>query len=68
MVVLVGTNNHGHTSDEIVEGIESILWSIVNILPDAKIILLVSDVILCPFKLHHLYHFPLLRKLLLYQD
>jgi len=40
VVVWAGTNNHSHTSDEIVEGLESIAWCINNSLPNAKIILL----------------------------
>lgn len=43
MVVLsVGTNNIPNTCDEILEGIESIAWTISNALPNTKIIALVS--------------------------
>ena len=40
--MLVGTNNHGNTADQVVEGIEAVTWSIQSKLPSAKIIVLVS--------------------------
>eukprot|EP00794_Sanderia_malayensis_P010941 gene10941-12102_t len=39
-VVLVGTNNHSNTADEIVEGIESLAWYISSNRPNAKIIIM----------------------------
>jgi len=41
VVLLVGTNNHHSSAEQVVEGIESIVWSISSKLPSAKIIVLV---------------------------
>lgn len=41
VVLLVGTNNHHSSAEQVVEGIESIVWSITSKLPSAKIIVLV---------------------------
>ena len=41
VVVLVGTNNHHSTADQLAEGIESVVWSVTSKLPSAKIIVLV---------------------------
>lgn len=40
VVLLVGTNNHHSSAEQVVEGIESIVWSISSKLPSAKIIVL----------------------------
>lgn len=40
VVLLIGTNNHHSTADQVVEGIESVVWSITSKLPSAKIIVL----------------------------
>ena len=41
VVLLAGTNNHHSSADQLVEGIETIVWSISSKLPAAKIIVLV---------------------------
>jgi len=41
VVLLVGTNNHHSSAEQVVEGIETIVWSITSKLPSAKIIVLV---------------------------
>ena len=38
---MIGSNNHNSTADQIVEGIESIVWSIASKLTSAKIVVLV---------------------------
>lgn len=40
VVLLAGTNNHHSSADQLVEGIEAIVWSISSKLPAAKIIVL----------------------------
>ena len=40
-MLLIGTNNHHSSADQIAEGIEVILWSITSKLPSAKVIVLV---------------------------
>ncbi|EDO46036.1 predicted protein [Nematostella vectensis] len=40
VVLLVGTNNHGCTAEQIVEGIECIVWTIHELVPDAKVLVL----------------------------
>jgi len=40
VVLLVGTNNHHSSAEQVVEGIETIVWSITSKLPSAKIIVL----------------------------
>ena len=40
VVVLVGTNNHNHTSDQVVEALETIAWCINNNHPQCKTLLL----------------------------
>jgi len=40
VVLLVGTNNHHSSADQVVEGIEVIVWSITSKLPSAKVIVL----------------------------
>lgn len=41
VVLLIGTNNHHCSADQLVEGIEVIVWSITGKLPSAKVIVLV---------------------------
>lgn len=41
VVLLVGTNNHHSSAEQVVEGIETIVWSITSKLPSAKVIVLV---------------------------
>lgn len=41
VVLLIGTNNHHSSADQIAEGIEVIVWSITSKLPSAKVIVLV---------------------------
>ena len=41
VVLLIGTNNHHSSADQLVEGIEVIVWSITSKLPSAKVIVLV---------------------------
>ena len=40
-MLLAGTNNHHSSADQLVEGIEAIVWNISSKLPAAKIIVLV---------------------------
>lgn len=40
VVLLIGTNNHHCSADQLVEGIEVIVWSITGKLPSAKVIVL----------------------------
>lgn len=40
-MLLAGTNNHHSSADQLVEGIEAVVWSISSKLPAAKIIVLV---------------------------
>ena len=42
-MLLAGTNNHHSSADQLVEGIEAIVWSISSKLPAAKIIVLVRQ-------------------------
>ena len=42
-MLLIGTNNHHCTADQLVEGIEVIVWSITSKLPSAKVIVLVRQ-------------------------
>ena len=42
-MLLIGTNNHHSTADQLVEGIEVIVWSITSKLPSAKVIVLVRQ-------------------------
>ena len=46
-MVMAGTNNHENTPEQIVEGIEAIVWSIQSKIPSAKIIVVVSFLRLC---------------------
>ena len=41
-VILVGTNNHHSTVEEIVDGLETIAWIIGEKRPQSKIVILVS--------------------------
>ena len=41
VVLLVGTNNYHSSAEQVVEGIETIVWSITSKLPSAKVIVLV---------------------------
>ncbi|XP_057302185.1 platelet-activating factor acetylhydrolase IB subunit alpha1-like [Hydractinia symbiolongicarpus] len=40
LVVLVGTNNHGHTADQVSEALEAIAWSVYNQSPQTKTVIL----------------------------
>ncbi|XP_066915282.1 platelet-activating factor acetylhydrolase IB subunit alpha1-like [Clytia hemisphaerica] len=40
VVILCGTNNHQHSSDEIVDALEAICWSVADVLKDTKIVLI----------------------------
>ena len=42
VVLLVGTNNYHSSAEQVVEGIETIVWSVTSKLPSAKVIVLVS--------------------------
>lgn len=42
MVLWVGTNNHGHTAEQICEGIMAIVQVIKNKLPQARTLVLVG--------------------------
>ena len=42
-MLLIGTNNHHSSADQLVEGIEVIVWSITSKLPSAKVIVLVRQ-------------------------
>ena len=42
VVVLIGTNNHGNTAEQVAEGIESAAWCIQSKLPSSKIVVLVG--------------------------
>merc|ERR1719378_1237338 len=39
-VVLVGTNNHNNSADEVVEGIENLAWHISGSKPNSKIVIM----------------------------
>lgn len=41
-VLLVGTNNYNNTTDQIVEGIEAILWTMHEKMPSTSILVLVG--------------------------
>ena len=43
-VILVGTNNHHSTVEEIVDGLETIVWTVYEKQPQSKIVILVSQV------------------------
>ena len=43
-VILVGTNNYHSTVEEIVDGLETIAWTVYEKRPQSKIVILVSQV------------------------